>query len=39
MASQGKTVGGIIVMRDGMNALTVINGVKQKLEEIKPPSE
>src|SRR5467141_649514 len=23
-------------MRDGMNALTVINGVKQKLEEIKP---
>ncbi|HEX3376023.1 MAG TPA: CusA/CzcA family heavy metal efflux RND transporter, partial [Candidatus Acidoferrales bacterium] len=26
----------IIVMRDGMNALTVINGVKQKLEEIKP---
>src|SRR5712672_1683272 len=33
---QGETVGGIIVMRDGMNALTVINGVKQKLEEIKP---
>src|SRR5450759_2946331 len=32
---QGETVGGIIVMRDGMNALTVINGVKQKLEEIK----
>jgi len=32
----GETVGGIIVMRDGMNALTVINGVKQKLEEIKP---
>src|ERR1700681_3200240 len=23
-------------MRDGMNALTVINGVKHKLEEIKP---
>jgi Cu(I)/Ag(I) efflux system membrane protein CusA/SilA len=33
---QGETVGGIIVMRDGMNALTVINGIKQKLEEIKP---
>src|SRR3979490_2059712 len=32
----GETVGGIIVMRDGMNALTVINGVKQKLEEIRP---
>src|SRR5579863_4294946 len=32
----GETVGGIIVMRDGMNALTVIDGVKQKLEEIKP---
>src|ERR1700686_4323377 len=33
---EGETVGGIIVMRDGMNALTVINGVKQKIEEIKP---
>ncbi len=33
---QGETVGGIVVMRDGMNALTVINGVKQKLEDIKP---
>jgi Cu(I)/Ag(I) efflux system membrane protein CusA/SilA len=33
---QGETVGGIIVMRDGMNALTVIDGVKQKLKEIKP---
>lgn len=33
---EGETVGGIIVMRDGMNALTVIDGVKQKLEEIKP---
>ena len=33
---QGETVGGIIVMRDGMNAQTVIKGVKQKLEEIKP---
>ncbi len=33
---KGETVGGIIVMRDGMNALNVINGVKQKLAEIKP---
>jgi Cu(I)/Ag(I) efflux system membrane protein CusA/SilA len=32
----GETVGGIIVMRDGMNALTVIDGVKQKLADIKP---
>lgn len=31
----GETVGGIVVMRDGMNALTVINGVKEKLQEIK----
>jgi Cu(I)/Ag(I) efflux system membrane protein CusA/SilA len=33
---EGETVGGIVVMRDGMNALSVINGVKQKLAEIKP---
>ena len=33
---QGETVGGIVVMRDGMNALNVINGVKQKLADIKP---
>lgn len=33
---EGETVGGIIVMRYGMNALTVINGVKQKLAEVKP---
>src|ERR1017187_8701912 len=33
---EGETVGGIVVMRDGMNALNVINGVKQKLQEIKP---
>lgn len=33
---EGETVGGIVVMRDGMNALQVINGVKQKLEQIKP---
>jgi Cu(I)/Ag(I) efflux system membrane protein CusA/SilA len=32
----GEAVGGIIVMRDGMNALTVIDGVKAKLAEIKP---
>jgi len=33
---QGETVGGIVVMRYGLNALNVINGVKQKLAEIKP---
>src|ERR1700740_2112109 len=33
---EGETVAGIVVMRYGMNALTVINGVKQKLAEIKP---
>jgi copper/silver efflux system protein len=33
---EGETVGGIVVMRDGMNALNVVNGVKQKLQEIKP---
>jgi len=33
---QGETVGGIIVMRDGMNALKVIEGVKEKLGAIKP---
>ena len=32
----GETVGGIIVMRYGMNALNVIEGVKKKLAEIKP---
>src|SRR6202022_849898 len=32
----GETVGGIVVMRQGMNALNVINGVKQKLREIAP---
>jgi Cu(I)/Ag(I) efflux system membrane protein CusA/SilA len=31
---QGETVGGIVVMRQGMNALNVIDGVKQKLREI-----
>jgi Cu(I)/Ag(I) efflux system membrane protein CusA/SilA len=33
---EGETVGGIIVMRYGMNALNVIDGVKKKLVEIKP---
>src|SRR3989440_10514109 len=33
---EGETVAGIVVMRDGMNALNVINGVKKKLTEIKP---
>src|SRR5712691_8927204 len=33
---QGETVGGIVVMRYGLNALNVINGVKHKLAEIKP---
>jgi Cu(I)/Ag(I) efflux system membrane protein CusA/SilA len=32
---EGETVGGIIVMRDGVNALSVIDGVKKKLTEIK----
>ena len=31
----GETVGGIVVMRYGLNALNVINGVKKKLAEIK----
>ena len=32
---EGETVGGIVVMRYGLNALTVINGVKKKLAEMK----
>src|SRR5213082_2031380 len=32
---RGETVGGIVVMRYGENALNVIDGVKKKLEEIK----
>src|SRR6184192_3392118 len=32
---EGETVGGIVVMRYGLNALTVIDGVKKKLAEIK----
>jgi len=31
----GETVGGIVVMRYGQNALTVIDGVKQKLAQIE----
>ncbi len=33
---QGETVGGIVVMRFGENALSVIERVKQKLDRIKP---
>jgi copper/silver efflux system protein len=33
---EGEAVGGIVVMRDGMNALNVIDRVKAKLAEIKP---
>ena len=32
---EGETVGGIVVMRYGLNALNVINGVKKKIAEIK----
>src|SRR5580693_10768961 len=33
---KGEVVGGIVVMRYGENALTVIDGIKKKLNEIKP---
>lgn len=33
---EGDTVGGIVVMRYGENALNVINRVKAKIEEVKP---
>jgi Cu(I)/Ag(I) efflux system membrane protein CusA/SilA len=33
---KGDVVGGIVVMRQGENALNVINRVKAKLEEVKP---
>ena len=33
---KGETVGGIVIMRYGENALDVINRVKQKLEDVKP---
>ncbi len=32
---EGETVGGIVVMRYGLNALNVIDGVKKKLAQIK----
>jgi copper/silver efflux system protein len=32
---EGETVGGIVVMRYGMNALNVIDGVKRKIDQIK----
>jgi Cu(I)/Ag(I) efflux system membrane protein CusA/SilA len=32
---KGETVGGVVVMRYGENALTVIEGIKRKLDEIK----
>ncbi len=33
---RGDTVGGIVVMRSGENALNVIDGVKKKIEDLKP---
>ena len=33
---EGETVGGIVVMRQGMNALNVIKGVEKRLKEIAP---
>jgi len=33
---QGETVGGIVIMRYGMNALEVINAVKARFQEIAP---
>jgi len=35
MDGQSETVGGIVVMRYGREALTVIDGIKKKIEEIK----
>ncbi len=32
----GNTVGGIVIMRSGENALNVINRVKERLDELKP---
>ena len=32
---QGETVGGVVVMRHGQNALRVIDGVKAKLREVE----
>jgi Cu(I)/Ag(I) efflux system membrane protein CusA/SilA len=33
---EGDAVGGIVIMRQGENALNVINNVKAKIEELKP---
>src|SRR6185436_20819768 len=33
---RGDTVGGIVVMRNGENALTVIERVKERLQQLKP---
>ncbi|MCW5965191.1 MAG: efflux RND transporter permease subunit [Bryobacterales bacterium] len=33
---EGEVVSGIVVMRQGANAVTVIDAVRQKLEELKP---
>ena len=33
---KGETVGGVVVMRYGENALNVINGIKKKLKELEP---
>ncbi len=33
---EGETVGGIVVMRQGMNALKVIGGVEKKLKQLAP---
>ncbi|MDR1657551.1 MAG: efflux RND transporter permease subunit [Deltaproteobacteria bacterium] len=33
---EGEVAGGVVLMRSGKNARTVIDGVKAKLEEIKP---
>src|SRR6202789_2801414 len=33
---EGETVGGIVVMRQGQNALKVIEGIKRKLHDIAP---
>ena len=32
---EGETAGGIVVMRYGMNALNVIDGIKRKIEQVK----
>jgi Cu(I)/Ag(I) efflux system membrane protein CusA/SilA len=33
---EGETVGGIVVMRQGMNALNVIRGVERKIKQLAP---